>query len=146
LGAKPPMRRCIPCLLALAALLGFVGPAARAEPPEPLAKLHVLIVLDTNDATIGDTLDIDKKRIISLLKRQLPTNRLAITTLEGKQASRANITAYYKALTAGPDQGTVLYYGGHGGATKEGQHFFVLSADRYERFWRDDVRKLMEGT
>jgi hypothetical protein len=140
------MRYFLPLFLAFLALGVSVGSTVRADQPEPLEKLNVLIVLDTGDGVIGDTLGIDKKRILSLMQRQLPKAKVVTKTLEGPEAKRANITAYFKALKLDATQGVLFYYGGHGGATKAGQHFFVLSPDKYERFYRDDVQKLMEGT
>ena len=62
------MSRWIGGLLLAGALLASALPLARAADPEPLKKLYVVMVLDTDDEDLAPSLEKDESRIKTLLR------------------------------------------------------------------------------
>jgi hypothetical protein len=126
------------------ALFAFVGVA---RPAEPLKHLHVLMVLDTRDEDLKDTLVHDKNNLYKLLKTGIPQDRYTLTIFEGGDATPAKILEYYKDLKkkAKPDEGILFYVSCHGGTWKEdGEHVIALTGAGKKQFMdRKDLRQAM---
>lgn len=96
---------------------------ARKAAPEELKKLRALLVIDA-DSNLGPSVEKDRHNLEWLLRTNLPADRLQITILRGKQASRDNILRHYKTLKTGADETLLFFYAGHG-AIHEGKHCFT---------------------
>src|SRR5437016_4337268 len=103
------------------AALSVLAPTGTARPTEPLKHLHVLMVLDTRDEDLKDTLVHDKNNLHKLLRTGIPQDRYTVTFFEGNDATPARILEYYKELkkTVKPDEGILFYVSCHGGTWKE---------------------------
>jgi hypothetical protein len=119
----------------------LTGPAA-AEAPE-LRKLHVLMVIDTHDKDLAPSVQLDRRRVRWLLRQTIPSGRYTLTTLEGPDATRANILAHYRTHPAGRDDGLVFYYAGHGARDKYTDRAY-LNLGRGGPLLRDELARAME--
>src|SRR5438045_7701215 len=75
------MNRWIPGLLLAGCILAAVGSPSRAAPPEPLKKLHILMVFDTADEDLGPSLWLDLLRLSRLWQSTIPADRYEIKVL-----------------------------------------------------------------
>jgi hypothetical protein len=114
-----------------------------AAPPAEVKKLHVLMVFDTEDEALGDSLKIDEHRMRHFLKETIPQNRLSLTVLKGKDVTPERILAHYNQASPDTADGLMFFYGGHGGTDKVKGHFFQLSCGI--DLPRSDLRKAMEA-
>ncbi len=115
-----------------------------AAPPAEVKKLHVFLVFDTQDETLGDSLAKDLWRMRELFRNSIPRNRLMVSVLTGKKVTAAQILDHYRKANPDPDDGLLFFYGGHGATDPaKKQHYFQLSCG--EDLPRLDVRKAMEA-
>jgi hypothetical protein len=128
-------------LLAASPLLAAKG--LLAVGPAEVKKLHVLLVFDTEDEALGDSLKIDEQRMRHFLKETIPQDRLSLTVLKGKDVSPERILAHYRKVKPDPGDGLMFFYGGHGGTDKVKGHFLQLSCGI--DLPRSDLRKAMEA-
>lgn len=140
-----PRSFIIPRLLIVAVVgvlvLAAGGQGASAAPPE-LKKLHILAVLDTQASELLPSLKLDETRLIGLWRQTIPADRYTLTMLKGKQATRGGLLDQIRALAVQPDEGLVVYYGGHGATdTNTKQHYFDFS-DRKPLFRREVLRAM----
>jgi hypothetical protein len=135
----------------LPALLGWLLacpgllPAGQAQAAAPeLKKLHILMVIDTQDEVLSTSVKIDQGRMKRLWAATIPHERYSLKVLDGKKVTRRDVLGYYDRLKAGKDEGLVFYYAGHGSLDKtNGKHFFELSQEKKPLF-RHEVRGAME--
>ena len=78
--------------------------------------LHALIVADTTDKTIGESVDIDRENIGQLLQSITENTGLRLSTqsIYGEQVTHRNITQALNRLSVGPNDAVIFYYSGHG--------------------------------
>lgn len=156
------MTRWILGLLLTGCILVAGGPAAKAAPPEPLKKLHILMVFDTADEDLGKSLWKDLKRLSKLWQVTIPGSRYEVKVLVTREPSAEDnvdlkalravkvaqvgdaIFAHYKALQGKvrPDDGLLFYFGGHGAMNDKLGHVFKMHSGR--DVVRRHVRAAME--
>jgi PDZ domain/Caspase domain len=127
----------------LALTLVLIGTTTTPAAVRELKTLHVLLVLDTNDEKVGDSAARDGENMSELLNSGIPRERLRLTILNGNRATADSVRAYYRQVNAGPEDGMLFYFSGHG-ATDMGQRrseHFVALADR--RLYRSEIRAIM---
>lgn len=82
------------------------------------AKMHLLIVANTEDADIGVTCELDKKNTLKLFKELCSAEMLNIgletTVIDGDNFSKQKVEAALTALNPAPQDIVVFYYSGHG--------------------------------
>lgn len=119
------MRHIAVCGLA-AVLLVLSASAAQAE-----GRLHVLMVCDTVDETIGNDVKLDRDNLRTVLYGGFEAagnqQRITWTVLEGEQATPEQILSYYENLPSTAEDSILFYYSGHGIIFND-THFFGLNA------------------
>jgi hypothetical protein len=133
-----------PLLTPLVVALGLAvapGPAPAQTPP--LTRLHALLVVDTRSG-LGESVEIDGRRMKSALQTGLPPNRLDVTVFDKPaQLTKESILRYYRALKTGPSEAVLCYYAGHGATDPEKGHFLALQELHTEPLTRDELRQAM---
>jgi hypothetical protein len=140
-------------LLTLIALCSSLGPFARsvqaavqaAGQPRPaeLKKLHILVILDTQ-SNLADGLRIDEKRLDALLFDTIPLERRGkLDFFTGKDVTREKILSWVKSLRVTPDEGILVFYGGHGATDKDKGHYLQLKNG--PPLLRSELRKALEA-
>src|SRR5262249_17458906 len=105
--SQPALNWALALMVAVLSPLGVLG-ADRG------GKLHVLLVLDTLDYTIGQYVQIDEKQMLAFLKAGVPASRLSVTVLKDNNITRQKVLDYYSALRVAPRDTVLFYYSGHG--------------------------------
>src|SRR4051812_19046044 len=119
-AGKPPGR---PAMLRPALLLALVALTAAAQGPgAELKRLRVLIVMDTL-SDLEDSLVIDRSRVRGLIEGNTPKGRATIDVLDGKKATADHVLKALRDLKAGPDEGLLVYFGGHGAIDVKKGHY-----------------------
>jgi hypothetical protein len=129
-------------LVSLAVALRSAAVCA-AAPPAELAKIRILLAIDTN-SDLKESVLRDKARVQRLFSTTLPPGRYDVTILTGKKLTRANILAYYRKLKTGPREGLVFFYAGHGAMDPKKGHYFYLQQGKVKPILRSEVRKAMQ--
>jgi hypothetical protein len=144
-GTETAMRSpCRVSFLAATAILVLVGPPPLMAAPKEVTKLHALLVFDTADDALSDSLEIDESRVFSLLTNKIPQDRVSITVLKGKQVTPARILDHYRRAKPKAEDGLLFFYGGHGATDPDKkQHYFQLACG--ENLLRSSVRTAMES-
>lgn len=114
-----------------------------AAPPKEVAKLHVLLVFDTQDDALSDSLEIDESRMRAFLRSTIPSHRLSVTVLKGEKVTREGILGHYRRARPGAEDGLLFFYGGHGATDPVKKHYFQLASG--ENLPRSEVRRAMEA-
>jgi hypothetical protein len=118
-----------------------VGGPVAAQAPE-LRRVRALLVIDTRSG-LGESVELDGRRMMSVLRTGLPKDRLDVTTLTGAKVSRATILSYYRNLATGPDEALLFYYAGHGATDPDKGHFLALQELKTEPLTRADLKEAM---
>lgn len=129
--------------LVMTAILATPAVLSAAEAPE-LRKLHVLMVIDSADKELAPSVKIDQRRVRWMLRQSVPSNRYTLTTLDGPNATRANILAHYRTHPASRDEGLMFYYAGHGARDKKTDRAY-LNLGKGGPLLRDDLVRAMEA-
>jgi hypothetical protein len=124
-------QRCLRSALVLAA--GLLA-AVSASGADNGGKVHVLLVLDTQDAKIGGTVQIDEKNVTKFLTDGIPEARRSFKILKDGDITPENIRAYYRALNVNAGRDTVLfYYSGHGATDPQRGHYLNTKGKAFLR-------------
>jgi hypothetical protein len=113
------------------------------SPPPELDRVHILLVFDTDDPQLRESLALDKERMLHLWQTTISRDRYTLAILEGKDVRPERILAHYRKLRTGPKEGLVFFYGGHGATDPKRGHHFTLSCGR--PLLRSALRKAMEA-
>src|SRR5262245_18379842 len=127
-------------ILGLAVTALVVAPEALRD-NEEVRELHILMVIDS-DRNLGNSVRADQKHMRQLIESTIPPARRSLTVLSGKQATRERIIAHYRSLSAGPEDGLVIYFSGHG-ATDAGKGHFIQLQGSPSSLLRSDLRAAM---
>jgi hypothetical protein len=154
----------------ISAQTGPIAPddgAARVDARSEAANVHVLLVADTDEVqynaagqivgSIGPAVGQDVAAVQKLFEMFLAAQpelkgRIKITVLTGKNATPAQVRAYYRDLKCGPNDNLFFFLASHGGMRRgvesaEEAHILCvcsrLKADGC--MTRSEVRRLMEG-
>lgn len=108
------------------------------------ARLCLLVVADTNDPQIGNSVRVDLDRIRDLFSLHVPENRLQTRVLSGRSVSRSNILGAIRSIGVRSGKDTLmLYFSGHGGYdTTNRDH--AIKAGRDETY-RTDLRQAIQA-
>jgi hypothetical protein len=101
-------------------------------------------VFDTNDRdkNFNDSLRRDMRSLDDLFKRAVPEGRFTRRVLQGAEVNRKAILAAVDKVPAGPDDGLLFYYCGHGAIDKKTRrHYLQL---RSGDVFRDEVLAAMK--
>lgn len=93
------------------------GPDTRGlTPEEKKTRLHLLIVANTNDPTVGKACALDMRRVIQTFDTitRFMNIRMDTVVIAGKNYNKANVEKAIKALNPDPNDIVVFYYTGHG--------------------------------
>lgn len=102
------------------ALLGAAGAwsrsALRADAPAKADadRLVALLVADTADPEIGESVAVDLRQVRSMLTEGVPAARLSLSEAVGADVTPEKLLAAVKALPVTADDSLLLYYAGHG--------------------------------
>jgi hypothetical protein len=127
-------------------VLAFATPVWAA--PAEASRLRILLVIDTlgdNHAQRFGAVEDGNNMIRTLtaaLKSQKLEGRYTLTVLKGKQATPANVLAYYRHLKTGPNESLLFYYTGHGCLDRSRGQIMTLNSGN---LYRGDLRKAMEA-
>lgn len=124
-------------------LLASANDVLADKSPSELRKLYALLVVDTLSG-LGDSVKVDGERIERLLQSGIPRDRLDLTILTGKDVTSVRILDYFKRSKAGPSDGLMFYYAGHGAVDPEKGHFLALQKLDTKPLARSDLKKAME--
>ena len=107
-----PARRWAATLFA--ALLLVALPAAVA--PALAQTLHAIIIADTDDPSIGVSVQKDYDKNVALMRAAAAGAgmTLDLKAISGSQLTMSNVKSVLSAMTAGPNDTIVFYYSGHG--------------------------------
>ena len=100
------------------------GPDSRGlTPQEKKIRLHLLVVANTNDPTVGKAAVLDMRRVIQTFDTitRFMQIRMDTIVISGKNYNKANVEKAIKVLNPDPNDIVVFYYTGHG---------FLKSEDR----------------
>ena len=108
------------------------------------ARLCLVLVTDTSDPQIGESVQVDQERLRDLFSSHVPSSRLQIQELSGKAISQKAILNAIRTARVRPQKDIlVLYFCGHGGFdTTNRDHLVKAGADET---YRSDLRKEMQA-
>jgi hypothetical protein len=86
------------------------------------ATLHAVIIADTNDWSIGESVKVDRQRVTSLFHSISNYTGLTLRThdIYGNQLTYNKVQATLSQLSIGRDDVVFVYYTGHGGNSDQG--------------------------
>ena len=115
------------------------GPAILAlcccfSPSVEASRLHVLLLCDTADASIGAWAAADRRSMSAAFKLNVREADLNLVTLSDNQLSASNSINALRQIVrqALPDDAILVYFSGHGGYDKDGHHL-VTGRERLRR-------------
>lgn len=95
------------------------------ETPEEIvtedATFHALLIADTHDSSIGDSVKADLDKLTDRVKTYASESgmELVLKTLEGSQTNNSNIVSAVRALNPGKNDTVMFYFSGHGYRTQQ---------------------------
>jgi hypothetical protein len=134
-AARLPARFAV--LVAVVCVL--LGPvAASAQTPAEASRVRILLLID--DSAPGASVNgfaLDHSAVKKVFKEAFRAlnleNRYTLDILDGKNALRSKVLAYYRNLKTEPDEVLVCYFSGHGGADPQDGHFLDLEDGTLKR-------------
>ncbi|MCA9075513.1 MAG: hypothetical protein KDA93_10810 [Planctomycetaceae bacterium] len=112
-------------------VLAFSNAAVFADP-----TIHLVIVADTLDRSIGQSVQVDVEKVEEAFKGNVPERQLQIHKLTDEKAGRQNWLDQMGRIHPEADDALVVYYSGHGAYERQNGHLF---APRGEMLPRKDV-------
>src|SRR2546425_450320 len=106
-----------PCLIHPHAVVG--------QPAEEASRLRALVIAETSDLSIGDSVAKDARNMEQLLKEGFKNHEdhLKLTVLTGDQVSSISLAEYFKNLDPDPTETLLFFFAGHGVIdAKTGEH------------------------
>ncbi|MCA9027684.1 MAG: hypothetical protein KDA86_20915 [Planctomycetaceae bacterium] len=91
------------------------------------ATVHLVIVADTLDASIGQSVQVDVEKVEEAFKGNVPERQLRIHKLTGKEASVDSWLQQIGRIKPASDDTLVVYYSGHGAYQQQNGHLFAPS-------------------
>ncbi len=108
-------------------------------------KIHLIMVADTEDFSIGESTTVDLRHVTELFASQVPKHQLQVTKLTGHDVRRRNILDTVGALRINPNLDTVVFYFcGHGGYDQNAKDHFLYGLGRRDACFRSEVRAAIQ--
>ena len=119
---------CVVTLLVLGAAGGFA------------AEIHGIFVIDTSDASIGQSVEKDMDNVIDFLEKVSQQTGMALNTYRviGSDMTRENVARQVQDLQPNPDDMVMFYYSGHGFRTESADTkypFISLNDSSVDAYW-----------
>ena len=114
--------------------------AAHAADENDARHVHALLVIDTNDPEIGESVKQDLNTFRQLLDWGIPEHRRSMTELQGDAAMPKGILAAIQKLDVKRNDALVVYYAGHG-AWYDGGHYLRMNQGKI--LLRKDLQSAM---
>ncbi len=109
-------------------------PISADSKPLRHGRVHALLIAATDDPSIGRAVKLDNQHMKEALTHGLPAwGRGTVRTLESSMVLRHNIFNEIDRLPVGPDDTLFVYFTGHGGYDRSGQHVIALARGRLSR-------------
>ncbi len=107
--------RPLPVAILLVTWLGAFA-CSTAHGQETSARIHLLVVADTNDPKIGESVKADLKAVPEVFRGNVPDWQLHVETISGLRVRPERIVATIQRMNIQPARDTIVfYYSGHGG-------------------------------
>ncbi|MFD2554538.1 caspase family protein [Sphingobacterium tabacisoli] len=93
------------------------GNKPAASQSASLVTVHLILLGDTKDASIGESVKSDLAKMRSLFQNTMSVNKnikFNIKEISGDQLVSTNVQNTVKSLTVGANDAIILYYSGHG--------------------------------
>jgi hypothetical protein len=110
--------------------------AADAPPiaqPEDATRVHALLIADTMDKDIGESVAVDLRQMKAAIENGLPESRRSIAQMTGADVTPAAILARVRSLPVAATDGLVVYYAGHGAWADTGPYLRLHDAALLQR-------------
>ena len=135
---------CLAAIRGLSFITLVIITLATATPlrAQDATTLHILLVADTKDATIGPDVRIDGNNMFNRVAQEIPPHRRTLTLFTGERVTRQAITDYYRELPVRATDALFLYFAGHGAVDEKG-HFLAMADGN--RFHRSDILQMMKA-
>ncbi len=104
--------------------------------------IHVLIVADTGDASVGKGMAVDMENLSAAFKLCVPPQHLDLKTVTGRNVTKSKIMRAINRIDAASRDGMVFFYAGHGAHDGNG-HYFALPGNT--PLYRRDVAKAVQN-
>ena len=133
-----PRRLFLPLLMVV---LSCTFSVAAAE-----AKVcHLVVIADTNDKTIGQSVDIDQRNVTGVFRENVARNQLSVQTLSGNEVRKSRILSTIQNVNRrmSKEDTLIVYLAGHGAEDRRLGHYFELSSG--EKMLRNDVLRSMNS-
>ena len=106
-------------------------------------QIHILLVADTADPSIGENCKVTIKNIQGSLNYLIPQNRYSLTVRESgkKRYDKDSVLADIRQIRVAPNDTFVFLYDGHG-ARAEGHHYLYMPGGG--KLWSKDVQKAVK--
>ncbi len=109
-------------LLAGAAVMVAVALLAPRAAAADLSRLHIVLVLDTEDPQVGKSAERDEASLASLFRRGLPTTQQTLKSFKGRDTRADAVLRHVRGLQLQPNEGLLLYFSGHGVTLRDRGH------------------------
>ncbi|WP_069470740.1 caspase family protein [Candidatus Marithrix sp. Canyon 246] len=92
---------------------------------DSIPTLHAIIIADTNNETVGESVEIDMRNINRLLESIAGNTGLILEpqSIYGNQLNLDNVTQAINKLRVGTNDVVFFYYSGHGANTEKGSQW-----------------------
>ena len=98
-----------------------------------ISHLHVLLIGDTDDGSVGKSVQADLNNLKRTLEYGIPPFRRTITVLSGAEATPKSVLRQVQDLTIQDKCSLFVYYSGHGVIDPELGHVFTMTHGRLSR-------------
>jgi hypothetical protein len=134
----------LPALVALA-LISQWQATAKADPPgDDNGVVHAILVADTNDDRIGDSVKADLKKMQDFLDGFKAKNRLGtVQVISGESCNLKGVNDAFAATKVGEADTLFFYFAGHGINVNRGGVGHTLAVGPKDLLIRSDLRGLM---
>jgi hypothetical protein len=112
-------------------------PVVQPTITRPAGRIHVLLVGDTNDSSIGHSTEVDLQNLANLFRELVPIpSQLEMQTIRGNDVSKENILRTISTFHPAADDAFVFIWTGHGAYNSIGHYFGMPNG---EGLYRADV-------
>lgn len=134
-----PRRLFLPLLMAVLFCSVSVATAEAAK------VCHLVVIADTNDQKIGQSVDIDQRNVTRVFRENVARNQLSVQTIRGNEVRKSRILSTIQNVNRrmSKEDTLIVYLAGHGAEDRRLGHYFELSSG--EKMLRNDVLRSMNS-